>query len=411
MRGTRLFALLLTLLVTLAASAVPAAAATETSGRSGLETARLLDKVREAPAFSDVDAALWCADAVATVCETGLLEGYNTGTFGPDNLLTNAHIAAVCARLIDLLGGGDGNIPLIYDDAPWYAGYYAYLDGVLGTGYALRMETPEEPCSRASFARVLHAAAQAAGVTLPEINAGADAPDTDGFLDGGAVRTLYRAGILTGTDAYGTFDGEAFLTRGQTAAMLARLVNPAERVTFTLKPFDLCRYVLGLDPQTVLLTADGQSLTAEEFGPQLVISLLQWGSQTTDRARSDAVRILCAYTLAPSALASSLHVSLSAEEEAAVQVAAAREAGCFGFGEGYYTLRQRAVSLGAALESWYITRDPGGKTAASLYHSALEDAAERISAQAAPALTALDLPAVRARALAVPLRDWLSIPG
>lgn len=44
---------------------------------------------------------------------------------------------------------------------------------------------------------------------------------------------LYEAGILTGTDAYGTFRGRRGLTRGEAAVMLARTLDPAQRVRFT----------------------------------------------------------------------------------------------------------------------------------------------------------------------------------
>ena len=66
-----------------------------------------------------------------------------------------------------------------------------------------------------------------ANVTLPEINTlERDVPD---LTAGSVVYELYLSGVLNGVDEYGTFDGQHTVTRGQAAAMLARLVDPAQR--------------------------------------------------------------------------------------------------------------------------------------------------------------------------------------
>lgn len=76
-----------------------------------------------------------------------------------------------------------------------------------------------------------------ANVTLPEINTlERDVPD---LTAGSVVYELYLSGVLNSVDEYGTFDGQHTVTRGQAAAMLARLVDPAqpaEAVLPTLQP-------------------------------------------------------------------------------------------------------------------------------------------------------------------------------
>lgn len=56
-------------------------------------------------------------------------------------------------------------------------------------------------------------------------------PDLDprSVIDQGALR-LYRAGILNGVDAQGTFAGSRTLTRAEAAAMLARVLKPELRI-------------------------------------------------------------------------------------------------------------------------------------------------------------------------------------
>ncbi|SCY82681.1 S-layer homology domain-containing protein [Paenibacillus polysaccharolyticus] len=49
----------------------------------------------EAASFTDVAADLWAADAIAYVQSTGLMTGYNDGTFKPDNKLTRAEAVKV----------------------------------------------------------------------------------------------------------------------------------------------------------------------------------------------------------------------------------------------------------------------------------------------------------------------------
>ena len=49
--------------------------------------------------------------------------------------------------------------------------------------------------------------------------------------DRGDVKRLYQAGIFTGVDEAGNFDGKAPLTRAQFAVILARLLSPELRVT------------------------------------------------------------------------------------------------------------------------------------------------------------------------------------
>ena len=107
---------------------------------------------------------------------------------------------------------------------------------------------------------------KAAGTSLPERNtiyAVPDCCDQD-------ILSFYRWGVLGGKDKYGTLRGDDALSRGAAAAMLARLIDPAQRLTLELEPLELCRELLAVDPDTVLMTISGREITAEEFMPTLV---------------------------------------------------------------------------------------------------------------------------------------------
>ena len=71
---------------------------------------------------------------------------------------------------------------------------------------------------------------------LPAINRITDYPDSSTTYDEevreGVLR-LYNAGILTGTDRFGSFSPHGYLTRAEVAAMAARILRPELRLAFS----------------------------------------------------------------------------------------------------------------------------------------------------------------------------------
>lgn len=68
---------------------------------------------------------------------------------------------------------------------------------------------------------------------LPALNSTTAILDVDPeeTEDTGAILRLYQAGVLTGADGAGRFEGSGVLTRAQMAVILARVLDPALRVT------------------------------------------------------------------------------------------------------------------------------------------------------------------------------------
>lgn len=86
----------------------------------------------------------------------------------------------------------------------------------------------DEPASRALFAWLVDIAIDDLAilhetVTVPDV----DPPEA---RDAESILRLYRAGILTGVDQSGRFNGGGNLTRGQAAIMLDRVLVPEKRV-------------------------------------------------------------------------------------------------------------------------------------------------------------------------------------
>ena len=290
MRKTRVSALLLAALLSLSLS-LPAAAA-----------GKLLSAQRGAPAFADT-AGTPCADAVEAVYGAGLLNGYTAGSFGPEDALTPAQLVTVCARLHSRLTGE--TLPAPAAGEAWYDAAYRYLAAAIGyqgvydpkagrfLGGGDGAQTPEaqESALRANFhptkypaqlrmlSLLLDETLAAAGVTLPEINgisALVNVRDWDyPGSESAAVYDLCRAGVLTVEDEYGTVDLYGTVTRGDLAMVLARVLDPALRETYTVEPFDLCADVLGLEREAAVLTVDGRTITAEELAQELCLALEQ----------------------------------------------------------------------------------------------------------------------------------------
>lgn len=128
-----------------------------------------------------------------------------------------------------------------YKDAWWFpAVFYLGSEGVMGfdgellyrtsgenDGYDPAVRFSKDNASRALFAWLVNLTAG----PLEAVNETASVPDvTEETQDAEAILRLYRAGILTGVDAAGTFNGSGELTRAQAAMMLARVLEPSLRV-------------------------------------------------------------------------------------------------------------------------------------------------------------------------------------
>lgn len=111
----------------------------------------------------------------------------------------------------------------------WYWGADLYLRGLDG---AMEAELPTclvDNATRYDAAAVMSLIAS--DEMLPALHENTP-PDTDRA----DVLRLYRAGVITGVDDQGTFNGGGTLTRAQFAVLLARLLEPDLRVKPTSEP-------------------------------------------------------------------------------------------------------------------------------------------------------------------------------
>ena len=175
--------------------------------------------------YADVPSDSWYAQAAQVCYETGLMMGTQKG-FEAELTLTGGQLAAIAARLRQAIVGDTiiRGTPLPGETLPWYYWEVQYLQKA-----GVDVPDPESPATRLQFAALL--AAVVPESYTPAINSVTALPDNN---DAWVLR-LYNAGILTGSDAYGTFNPSGTLRRHECAAMVARVVRPDLRQRFTLQ--------------------------------------------------------------------------------------------------------------------------------------------------------------------------------
>ncbi len=181
--------------------------------------------------FADVPQTEWYAASVKDAYEYGIMQGDSATTFSPNGTLTIAEGVTIAARIYENLNG-----KAIPDaDGEWYTKYvnYAIANGFLQDG---RYEDFERTIKRSEMAELL---ADVCG-ELPAINTVESLPDVgEGSSYGKKVFKLYRAGILTGNDNFGTFAPDSKLLRSEISAMAVCIALADKRVQKTFEKSDV----------------------------------------------------------------------------------------------------------------------------------------------------------------------------
>lgn len=209
--------------------------------------------------FLDVSPSDWFEKSVACTYELGLMNGSSNTTFNPSGNITLSETIVLAARLHSIYYTGSDNF---IAGSPWYQTYvdYAIANKIITSVYS----DYTKEVSRAEFAVILKSALPI--VELPVINDLKDntIPDVKISDDyGTAVYTLYKAGILTGNDKYGTFTPNAAIERSSVAAIIARMADTTLRKSFTLVPPPIVTTNISITPtSTLIFVGNSVGLTA-----------------------------------------------------------------------------------------------------------------------------------------------------
>lgn len=174
--------------------------------------------------FADIDAGYWAASSVKLCYEYGLMKGASAAAFNPKGDLTVAEAIVMADRIHEIYHTGKSTLN---NGDPWYQPYvdYAMKNGLIAQG---DFSSYTAKATRAQMAYLFcHALPQG---TLVEINSISSIPDVSASHPyAKEIQALYKAGVLTGSDMYGTFNPDSNIIRAEAAAILSRVALPNQR--------------------------------------------------------------------------------------------------------------------------------------------------------------------------------------
>ena len=181
---------------------------------------KLIETEPEAPAFADVPASAYYADAVAWAVEQGITSGTSTNTFSPDMSCTRAQIVTFLWRA-NGSPKADGANPFtdVSADAYYYdAVLWAVKEGIT-SGTSATTFSPDATVTRAQTVTFLYRAAGA-----PAVTGGSFADVAADAYYAGAVAWAVKEGVTSGTGG-NNFSPDAPCTRGQIVTFMYRGVQ------------------------------------------------------------------------------------------------------------------------------------------------------------------------------------------
>ena len=183
-----------------------------------------------APSFTDVPEDNWAYPYVSEAAEKGWVSGIGGGLFAPDNEVTYAELSVMLVRALFPEELSEHEVS---ESVPWYAAACASAEALdLYVGVNIRTQHTNatmvtQPVSRYEMAQILYNTLRAAEVQLTPDLAAAQATTADWENVPGryqaAVAAVKAAGIITGVDEAGTFNGTATMSRAQAATVMCRM--------------------------------------------------------------------------------------------------------------------------------------------------------------------------------------------
>ena len=226
----RLVSLLLALMM---AMSLAVSAAAENGETGGLHNFARVNTYAEGQ-YSDVPVGHTFSENVKAGYEFDIMQGYGT-TFAVDSNITRLASIIIACRLNCIYDEGANRVEALYSGTT----DQFYMSYAQDHGILCDFDDVSKPATRAEFAAILSGAFP--HEALSGINTVADGaiPDVGmGVKYADAIYRLYRAGILVGSDAKGTFYPNSYITRGAACAIATRMCDEALRksVSLTFKP-------------------------------------------------------------------------------------------------------------------------------------------------------------------------------
>lgn len=187
--------------------------------------------------FKDIAKKDWFYKNVVEAYELGLMVGKSESKFEPMGELTLAEAITLAARIHATYHGSVEELnQKPADNAAWYQQYldYANSKGIIDKTYY--HANVNVKANRLQFAEIMaKSLPQSVMKQINDIRAN-DIPDLKtSEVNAEAVYSLYRAGVLSGSDAKGTFKPKSKITRAEVSAIVSRMVESNNRVRVRLE--------------------------------------------------------------------------------------------------------------------------------------------------------------------------------
>ena len=180
--------------------------------------------------FTDNQSGKWYYKNIKTCYEYNLMNGMSKTTFAPDDNLTLAQAITMASRIHRIYHNGTNDLK---NGKPvWYDTYvkYAIDNGIIKSG---DFSDYNVSATRAQMAYIFSRALPSG--EFQEINSITSIPDVKSSAKYyNEIMLLYKAGVLTGMDKYGTFDPNSNVKRSESAAIISRVAVASLRKSFVM---------------------------------------------------------------------------------------------------------------------------------------------------------------------------------
>lgn len=116
--------------------------------------------------FTDVSSSAWYNTAVSTLSNMGIVAGYGNGEFGPDDSITRAQFATICARIGELEANGTNHFVDVPSDFWAYDFINAAADQGWVAGYGNGYFGPNDTITRSQVVVILNRVLERDELTL-----------------------------------------------------------------------------------------------------------------------------------------------------------------------------------------------------------------------------------------------------
>jgi len=181
--------------------------------------------------FDDVSDAHWAAGVIEELCLKGYINGYPDGTFKPDNNITRAEMTKILVKVQGLEEAASDS-PQFKDVNPsdWY---YGYIEAAARAGLVKGYETgefrPNQRITREEIAALICRAMGKESEAASLANARTDFTDDQDIAAWarGYIVIEFREGIVNGYPDQ-SFGPKKNATRAEVCAMVSRYINSAD---------------------------------------------------------------------------------------------------------------------------------------------------------------------------------------